>query len=72
MITDRVRALLGSEALVGTGVAGQPMVAPAEEAAVALLLHTANAEGWRVAIAGLGQWCPADRPADLALEPGLL
>ena len=68
MIEQRLRAMIGSDAFVGTGATGQPIVAPREEAAFALLLETAAAEGWRVGIAGGGSWSPGDCPADVILS----
>ncbi len=67
MILNHVRALLGPEAIRGTGSQNQPLVAPADDAAVALLLRTASAEGWQVGLVGAGRWCPSDCPADLLL-----
>ncbi len=67
MILEHVRALLGPEAIHGTGSQNQPLVAPADEAAVSLLLRTASAEGWRIGVVGAGRWCPSDCPADLLL-----
>src|SRR2546423_753349 len=67
-LLDRVRALLGEEAVeVAATPDGVPRVAPASPDAVALLLGTAREEGWRVRIEGAGTWLPADAPADLAL-----
>src|ERR1051325_6243100 len=67
-LLDRVRALLGEEAVELAATAdGVPRVAPASPDAVALLLGTAREEGWRVRIEGAGTWLPADAPADLAL-----
>jgi glycolate oxidase FAD binding subunit len=68
MILARLRALLGDEALVGTGTGGQPIVAPREEAGVALVLESAAVHGWHVGILGGGGWSPADCPADLLLS----
>jgi FAD/FMN-containing dehydrogenase len=68
VITRHVRALLGTEAIIGTGSADQPLVAPADEAAASLLLRTAASEGWRVGIVGGGRWCPTDTPADLLVS----
>jgi glycolate oxidase FAD binding subunit len=42
-------------------------VAPGSPDAVALILGTAHAEGWKVRIEGAGTWMPTDAPADLAL-----
>jgi glycolate oxidase FAD binding subunit len=67
VILNHVRALLGPEAIRGTGSQNQPLVAPADDAAVALLLRTASAEGWQVGLVGAGRWCPSDCPADLLL-----
>ncbi|MGH7547341.1 MAG: FAD-binding oxidoreductase [Gemmatimonadales bacterium] len=67
-IVERVRALLGNDAVEVTGGPDAiPRVAPASPDAVALLLGTAREEGWRVRIEGAGTWMPADAPADLAL-----
>jgi glycolate oxidase FAD binding subunit len=60
-ILERVRSLLGQDAVV------EGRVAPANADAVALLLGTAHAEGWRVRVEGAGSWMPGDAPADLAL-----
>jgi len=67
-ILDRVRALLGAEAVdVTTERDGVPRVAPPTIEAVALLLGTAHAEGWHVRVEGAGTWMPSDAPAELAL-----
>src|SRR2546422_4900012 len=67
-LVDRVRALLGSDAVdLAATPDGVPRVAPASPDAVALLLGTAREEGWRLRIEGAGTWLPADAPADLAL-----
>src|SRR5437762_12675902 len=67
-LLDRVRALLGDEAVeVAAPPAGGARVPPASPDAVALLLGTAREEGWHVRIEGAGTWLPADAPADLAL-----
>src|SRR5439155_83904 len=67
-LLDRVRALLGSDALLeSAGPDGVPRVAPDSPDAVALLLGTAREEGWRVRIEGAGTWMPSDAPCDLAL-----
>ena len=67
-LLDRVRALLGDDAVDQAATPdGVPRVAPASPDAVALLLGTARAEGWRVRIEGAGTWLPSDAPADLAL-----
>jgi len=65
-ITDRLRQLLGAAA-VPEAEGGIPLVEPADEAACALLLRTASAEGWRVAIEGTGSWCATPTDADLRL-----
>jgi glycolate oxidase FAD binding subunit len=66
-LAERVRALLGGEAI--REEAGRPLrVAPDSVDAVALLLGTANTEGWRVRVAGAGSWIAADAPADLTLS----
>lgn len=68
-ITDKLRALLGREAILeGAGPPGEvPRVAPDSPDAVALLLGTANEQGWHVRIEGQGSWMPADAPADFIL-----
>ncbi len=67
-LVDRVRALLGSDAVdLAATPDGVPRVAPASPDAVALLLGTAREEGWRLRVEGAGTWLPADAPADLAL-----
>lgn len=60
-ILERVRALLGSESVV------EGRVAPPTVDAVALLMGTAHAEGWKVRVEGAGSWMPSDAPADFAL-----
>ena len=60
--------MMGAEAFVGTGATGQPVVAPRDEAAVALLFETAATHGWRVGIAGGGSWSPVDCPADVIVS----
>jgi len=67
VIARRVRSLLGADAVVATDVPGPPLVAPAREEALALLLRTATAEGWRVRVGGGGTWMPADAPCDVAI-----
>jgi glycolate oxidase FAD binding subunit len=68
-IAERVRALLGRDAVLEDMGApdGVPRIAPASPDAVALLLGTARAEGWRVRVEGAGTWMQADAPADLSL-----
>jgi FAD/FMN-containing dehydrogenase len=67
-LLEKVRALLGAEAVLDPGAAGvAPRIAPPTPEAVALLLRTATEEGWKVRIEGSGSWQPADTPADLAL-----
>lgn len=67
-LLDKVRALLGAEAVLDPGAAGvAPRIAPPTPEAVALLLRTATDEGWKVRVEGSGSWQPADAPADLAL-----
>ena len=73
-IVERVRALLGWDAVLEGGARGGggaedgvPRVAPASPDATALLLGTAREEGWRVRIEGTGSWLQTDAPADLAL-----
>jgi glycolate oxidase FAD binding subunit len=67
-LLEKVRALLGADAVLDAGTAGvPPRIAPPSVAATALLLRTATEEGWRVRVEGSGSWQPADAPADLAL-----
>lgn len=67
-LLDRVRALMGAGAVDLTAERdGVPRVAPPTVDAVALLLGTAHAEGWRVRVEGAGTWMPGDAPADLAV-----
>lgn len=67
-LLDKVRALLGPDAVLEAGAAGvAPRIAPPSAEAVALLLRTATEEGWKVRVEGSGSWQPADAPADLAL-----
>jgi FAD/FMN-containing dehydrogenase len=67
-LLDKVRALLGPEAVLDPGAAGvPPRIAPPSPEAVALLLRTATDEHWKVRVEGTGSWQPADAPADLAL-----
>lgn len=68
MIAEQIRRLLGPSAVTGTAGSGQPLVAPADEAGIAMLLRTAQANRWRVGIRGLGHWQPEDGPADLVLS----
>ena len=67
-LLEKVRALLGADAVIDPGAAGiAPRIAPPTPEAVALLLRTATEEGWKVRVEGSGSWQPADAPADLAL-----
>ena len=68
-ITDKLRALLGGDAILeSSGPPGEvPRVAPDSPDGIALLLGTATEEGWRVRVEGHGSWMPTDAPADLAL-----
>lgn len=67
-LLEKVRALLGAEAVLDPGAAGvPPRIAPPSPEAIALLLRTATEEGWKVRVEGTGSWQPADAPADLAL-----
>jgi FAD/FMN-containing dehydrogenase len=70
-LTDRIRQLLGAAALAETE-GGVPLVQPADEAGCAILLRTASAERWRVAIEGAGSWCSTPADADLRLGTGRL
>ena len=68
-VAERLRALLGGEAVSDAPADGAPpRAAPSSADAVALLLRTANAEGWKVRIDGAGTWVPEDAPADVALS----
>jgi FAD/FMN-containing dehydrogenase len=67
-LLDKVRALLGADAVLDPGAAGvAPRIAPTSPDGVALLLRTATQEHWTVRVEGAGSWQPADAPADLAL-----
>src|SRR3989442_166823 len=69
-LVDRVRALLGSDAVdLAATPDGVPRVAPAPPDAVALLLGTAGEEGGRLRGEGAGRGMPAAAPAALALPP---
>ncbi len=67
-IEQRLRALMGPEALIDSDDSGHPVVAPRTTDACSLVLETANAEGWRVRLAGNGTWSNQDGPADLTLS----
>lgn len=71
-IVRRLRSLLGDGVAIETDAGGLPRVAPRSEEAVALVLGTAAAEGWRVRIEGTAGWMPPDAVADLALTTGRL
>jgi len=66
-IERRLRALMGPEAFVESDDDGLPTVAPRTTEACALVLETANDEGWRVRIAGAGTWNQGAGPVDLIL-----
>jgi len=66
-ILEKVRTLLGEGSVLETRHGEVPRIAPASPDAVALLLGTAHAEGWRLRVEGTGSWVPTDAPADLAL-----
>jgi FAD/FMN-containing dehydrogenase len=66
-VADRVRALLGPDALVGVDAGGAPRVAPSGDDAVALLLRTAAQAAWRVRVEGGAAWLDPDGPADVVL-----
>src|ERR1051325_2651809 len=69
-LLDRVRALLGEEAVELAATAdGVPRVAPGSPAAWARVLGSAPEEGGRVRSEGARTWPPADAPAALALPP---
>jgi len=65
-LTDRVRQLLGAEA-IPESPGEPPLVCPADESECALLLRTASAEGWQVFIEGGGTWCATPPETDLRL-----
>lgn len=67
-IEHRLRSLVGPDATIDTDAAGLAVIAPRTTAACALVLRTANEEGWKVRIAGGGNWNPLDAPADLTLS----
>ena len=67
-IEQRLRALMGPEALIDSDDSGHPVVAPRTTDACSLVLETANAEGWRVRLAGNGTWSNQEGPADLTLS----
>lgn len=67
-IEQRLHALMGPEALIDSDDSGHPVVAPRTTDACSLVLETANAEGWRVRLAGNGTWSNQDGPADLTLS----
>ena len=67
-IERRLRALMGPEAHIESDSSGTLTVAPRTAAACALVLETANAEGWRVRIAGNGTWNKAEGSAQLTLS----
>lgn len=73
-LTDRLRQLMGGSAVAEPAVpaGAPPTVFPADDAASALLLRTASAEGWRVAIAGAGTWMPTPPTADVLLSTARL
>ncbi len=66
-LLHQLRALLGDGAVVETGTAGPPRVAPRDEEAAARLFAAAHRERWRIRIEGTGHWIAPDAPADLAL-----
>lgn len=68
-VLERLRALLGGDVVSDAPAGGAPPRAtPRSAEAVALLLRTATAEGWKVRIDGSGTWVPGDAPADVALS----
>ncbi len=67
-IERRLRALMGPEAIIERDGGGMPTVAPHTTEACALVLATANSEGWRVRITGGGSWNRVEGHADLALS----
>jgi len=67
-IERRLRTLMGPDALVESNDDGIPTVAPHTTEACALVVETANHEGWQVRIAGSGTWSQETGPADLILS----
>ena len=67
-IERRLRALMGPDAIIERDGGGMPTVAPRTTEACALVLATANSEGWRVRITGGGSWNRVEGHADLALS----
>ena len=68
-VAERLRALLGDDAVSEAAATdAPPRAAPASQDAVALLLRTASALGWKVRIEGNGTWVAPDAPADVALS----
>ncbi len=64
---QRVRSLVGSDAVVESHADGLPLVLPSTTEACALVLEAASREGWRVRIEGARTWADHPAPADLAL-----
>jgi len=68
-VAERLRALLGDDAVSeATATDAPPRAAPASQDAVASLLRTASALGWKVRIEGNRTWAAPDAPADVALS----
>ena len=63
-IERRLRALMGPDAIIERDGGGMPTVAPRTTEACALVLATANSEGWRVRITGGGSWNRVEGHAD--------
>lgn len=66
-VVDRLRALLGAEA-VETDPDGLPRAVPDTAEAAALLCRVAHEEGWRIRVEGNATWLAPDAPADLAVS----
>ena len=67
-IEQRLRALMGPEALIDRDDSGHPVVAPRSTDACGLVLEMANAEGWRVRLVGNSTWSNQEGPANLTLS----
>jgi FAD/FMN-containing dehydrogenase len=67
-VIRRVRALLGPDAVLDADGPGAPRVAPPTAEAMALVVQTAAAEGWRILPVGGRSWVPGDAEADLVIS----
>ena len=66
-VAHRVRSLLGEDGIVDDHSNGPPLAVPRTTEACALILAAANAEGWKVRIAGAGTWSGPCATADLVV-----